>query len=162
VVLIALGANLPSPAGEPAQTLTAALRELAGHAITIEKRSGFYRSAAWPDPNDPLFVNAVARVATALSPAELLKVLHKVEAYFGRTRGDANAPRTLDLDLLDYDGRIEKGPPELPHPRMEQRSFVLLPLRDVAPDWTHPVSGRTVSDLIAELPPSDIARLPSP
>jgi 2-amino-4-hydroxy-6-hydroxymethyldihydropteridine diphosphokinase len=159
VVLIALGANLPSPAGEPAATLEAALRELAGHAITIEKRSGFYRSAAWPNSNDPPFINAVARIQTALSPPELLKALHKVEAYFGRTRGEANAPRTLDLDLLDYDGRIETGPPELPHPRMELRSFVLFPLRDVAADWRHPVSGRSVSDLIAALPPSDIAPL---
>jgi len=160
VILIALGASLPSPAGSPAQTLTAALRELARRSITIESRSGFYRTAAWPDPHDLPFVNAVAAIRTGLSPAALLAVLHEVEAQFGRKRGQANAPRTLDLDLLDYDGRIQEGPPELPHPRMEDRGFVLVPLRDVAPDWRHPVSGRTVGELIAALPRFEISRLP--
>ena len=101
VILIALGANLPSRAGTPAQTLKAAMRELAGRNITIEERSGFYESAAWPDPGDPAFVNAVVAVRTELAPAALLKVLHEVEARFGRERGKPNAPRTLDLDILD-------------------------------------------------------------
>lgn len=160
MILIALGANLPSPGGAPVDTLKAALRELAVRSITIERQSGFYRSAAWPDPADPPFINAVASVRTDLPPVAVLKVLHEVEARFGRKRKKLNAPRTLDLDLLDYDGRVEAGPPELPHPRMADRPFVLLPLRDVAPGWRHPVSGRTVCELIAALPKSDIARLP--
>jgi len=159
MILIALGANLPSPAGAPAETLEAALRELARRSITIEMQSGFYRSAAWPDPSDPAFVNAVVAVRTELSPAAVLHVLHEVETAFGRKRGEPNAPRTLDLDLLDYDGRIETGPPELPHPRMEDRAFVLFPLRDVAPDWRHPVSGRLLGELIARLPETGIERL---
>ena len=160
VILIALGANLPSPAGAPAQTLEAALREVARRSITIESRSGFYRTPAWPNPADPPFVNAVATVRSDLSPAALLAVLHEVEAAFGRQRGTANAPRTLDLDLLDYDGRIESGPPQLPHPRIAERGFVLVPLQEVAPDWRHPVTGRSVGELIAALPASDISRLP--
>jgi 2-amino-4-hydroxy-6-hydroxymethyldihydropteridine diphosphokinase len=160
MILIALGANLPSPAGPPAITLEAALQELAGRAITILKRSGFYRSDAWPDPSDPSFVNAVAAVGTRLAPAQLLATLHEVEAAFGRRRSLANAPRTLDLDLLDYDGRVEEGAPQLPHPRIETRAFVLVPLREVAPDWRHPLSGRSVSELIARLPPGGIERLP--
>jgi 2-amino-4-hydroxy-6-hydroxymethyldihydropteridine diphosphokinase len=159
VILIALGANLPSPAGKPADTLNAALTGFAVRSITIEKRSGFYRSAAWPNPNDPPFINAVAAVRTNLSPAALLATLHELESSFGRERSELNAPRTLDLDILDFDGRIEQGSPALPHPRMEGRAFVLLPLRDVAPDWRHPVSGRSVSELIAALPPTDITRL---
>jgi 2-amino-4-hydroxy-6-hydroxymethyldihydropteridine diphosphokinase len=87
----------------------------------------------------------------------LLAALHGIEARFGRTRTRPNAPRTLDLDLIDYDGRIESGPPELPHPRAGLRAFVLLPLRNVAPQWTHPVSGQSVDGLIAAMPPSDIA-----
>jgi 2-amino-4-hydroxy-6-hydroxymethyldihydropteridine diphosphokinase len=161
VILIALGANLPSPAGKPADTLNAALADFAVRSITIEKRSGFYRSSAWPDPNDPPFINAVAAVVTDLSPPALLASLHELEAVFGRKRNVTNAPRTLDLDILDYNGRIERGPPDLPHPRMEDRAFVLLPLRDVAPDWRHPVSGRSISELIAALPPTDITRLSS-
>ena len=161
MILIGLGANLPSPAGKPADTLNAALEALAIRSITIEMRSGFYRSVAWPNPNDPPFINAAAAVRTDLPPRDLLTALHELERSFGRKRGEPNAPRTLDLDLLDYDGRIQEGPPLLPHPRMQDRAFVLLPLREVAPHWRHPVSGRTVSELIAALPPTDIIRLAS-
>jgi 2-amino-4-hydroxy-6-hydroxymethyldihydropteridine diphosphokinase len=87
-------------------------------------------------------------------------VLHQTEGAFGRWRTTPNAPRTLDLDLLDYDGRVQQGPPQLPHPRMETRAFVLFPLRDVAPDWRHPISGLGLTQLIAKLPPAKIERLP--
>ena len=132
MILIALGANLPSPAGKPADTLNAALAGFAVRSITIEKRSGFYQSLAWPNPSDPPFINAVAAVRTNLSPSVLLHALHELERSFGRKRGEPNAPRTLDLDILDYDGRIEEGPPVLPHPRMEGRGFVLVPISMVA------------------------------
>jgi 2-amino-4-hydroxy-6-hydroxymethyldihydropteridine diphosphokinase len=162
MILIALGANLPSPAGAPAATLAGALSLLAQQAITIEKRSGFYRTAAWPDPNDPPFVNAVASIRTVLDPVALLGKLHAVESGFGRKCGARNAPRTLDLDIIDYDGRVQPGPPELPHPRMHTRLFVLCPLREIAPDWCHPVSRLSVSELIAALPPSGIERIDAP
>lgn len=159
MILIALGANLPSPAGPPTETLRQALLRLAQRKITVEERSGFYRTDAWPNPADPPFINAVAAVRTDLDAAPLLVALHEIEAQFGRRRGPLNAPRTLDLDLIDYDGRIEQGPPELPHPRMHTRLFVLCPLRDVAPAWRHPVLGATVSELIAALPPATIERV---
>lgn len=159
MILIALGANLPSPAGAPTETLRQALFRLAQRRITVEKQSGFYKTAAWPDPVDPPFVNAVASVHTELGPSQLLAVLHKIEAQFGRRRGAANAPRTLDLDIIDYDQRIEQGPPELPHPRMHMRLFVLCPLRDVAPAWRHPVLHATVSELIAALPQTPIEQI---
>ena len=160
MILIALGANLSSSAGPPADTLVSALCALETRNITVERQSGFYRSAAWPNPADPPFINAVAAVRTSLTPVALLAQLHEVEHDFGRRRSERNAPRTLDLDLLDYDGLIQTGPPELPHPRMEERAFVLLPLRDVAPYWRHPVSGLAVDALISRLPPSDIRALP--
>lgn len=156
MILVALGSNLPGPAGPPAAQVAAALDMLGRHGIAILRRSRLWRSPAWPDPTEPAFVNAVAVVDTALSPRDLLAELHAVEAALGRVRGRPNAPRTLDLDLLDADGRVlpgGDGAPTLPHPRMTTRAFVLLPLADVAPDWRHPVSGASLAALVAGLAP---------
>ncbi len=154
-VLIGLGANLDHPRyGGPRATLEAALSCLTSPEIRILARSRWYRSAPLPVSDQPWFVNGVVALETALDPAALLARLHALEADFGRRRGRPNAARTLDLDLLDYRGRIS-GPgvrPELPHPRLSRRAFVLLPLAEVAPDWRHPVSGRGLEALIAELP----------
>jgi 2-amino-4-hydroxy-6-hydroxymethyldihydropteridine diphosphokinase len=152
MILIALGANLPSIAGAPVDTLHAALAVLSDNAVRLEGASPVYSSPAWPDPLKPAFVNAVARIETTLSPAALLDLLHRIEAQFERERTIKNAPRTLDLDLLDYDGRVAEGPPQLPHPRLAERGFVLLPLRDIAPEWQHPINGLTVQFLIEALP----------
>jgi 2-amino-4-hydroxy-6-hydroxymethyldihydropteridine diphosphokinase len=151
MILIGLGANLPSPAGPPLATLKAALAALARNGAEAVSVSRFYQTQAWPDPDDPPFVNAVAQVETELSPASLLARLQEIERSMGRVAGPRNTPRPLDLDILDYDGRIEAGPPMLPHPRMERRAFVLVPLADLAPDWRHPASGRSVKDLIGAL-----------
>jgi 2-amino-4-hydroxy-6-hydroxymethyldihydropteridine diphosphokinase len=156
MIVVALGANLASGAGPPDATIRAAMDALREHGVMPAAVSRIWRSPAWPDPADPPFANAVASVTTTLAPAALLDVLHKVEARFGRMRvGESpkNAPRTLDLDLIDYNGLVQAGPPTLPHPRMGARAFVLLPLREVAPQWRHPVNGATVEALIAALPP---------
>src|SRR6185437_16978567 len=139
MILIALGANLPSQAGGPADTLKRALGELERQGVEIREVSAFYETPAWPDPIDPPFVNAVAAVKTSLQPVELLMLLHGVETDFGRLRSAANAPRTLDIDLLDYDAKVLSAGVTLPHPRMQDRSFVLVPLAQVAPGWRHPV-----------------------
>jgi 2-amino-4-hydroxy-6-hydroxymethyldihydropteridine diphosphokinase len=155
MILIALGGNLPSQAGEPAQTLAAALAALDQNGVRVVGVSSYYVTAAWPDPSDPPFVNAVARIETSLAPDALMNLLHQTETSFGRVRSKKNAPRTLDLDLLDYDGRIAQGPPVLPHPRLAARAFVLAPLADVAPDWRHPITGQAVRELLAALPEAD-------
>jgi 2-amino-4-hydroxy-6-hydroxymethyldihydropteridine diphosphokinase len=127
------------------------LAELSQNGIRTVAESSIYATKAWPNPSDPPFVNAVAQIETSLSPAELMNFLHQTETSFGRKRTAKNAPRTLDLDLIDYDGRIEAGPPTLPHPRLADRAFVLIPLADIAPDWRHPETGQTVRELIAAL-----------
>ena len=152
MILIALGANLASPAGPPAVSLRAALRLLPQHDVAVCGVSAFYCSPAWPDPRDPPFVNAVARVETPRSPADLLRALKQLELAFGRSSAPQNAPRPLDLDILDYDGIVQSGPPILPHPRLQERGFVLIPMRDVAPGWRHPVLGLDVTALLGALP----------
>ncbi len=157
-IYIALGANLPGPAGAPRATLEAALARLEAAGVRIVRRSRWYRSPAWPDPRAPEFVNAVAEVDTALAPAALLALLHGIEAALGRVRAAPNAPRAIDLDLLDYRGLVEAGPPALPHPRLHRRAFVLLPLAEIAPGWRHPVSRREISALVAALGPETGAK----
>jgi 2-amino-4-hydroxy-6-hydroxymethyldihydropteridine diphosphokinase len=155
MILIALGANLESMAGAPRLTLASALGSMAAHRIRVLKVSPYYETPAWPDPADPPFTNAVALVQTPLGPAALLDALHRIESEFGRVRDVPNAPRTLDLDLLDYDGRVEDGPPVLPHPRIAERAFVLVPLADIAPDWRHPQTKQSVKQLLAAIPVTD-------
>ena len=157
MILIGLGANLDSREGAPPVTFASALGAMAARRIRVLKVSRFYQTPAWPNPADPAFTNAVVRVQTPLGPAGLLDALHRIEDEFGRIREAKNAPRTLDLDLLDYDGRVEVGPPELPHPRLAGRAFVLVPLADVAPDWRHPVTRRSVAELIAAIPEAERA-----
>jgi 2-amino-4-hydroxy-6-hydroxymethyldihydropteridine diphosphokinase len=151
MILLGLGANLPSNVGPPMATLAAALDALGGERVRLVRRSPWYRSPPVPPSAQPWYVNGVAVVETTHSPADLLALLHRIEARFGRGRGEANAARPLDLDLLDYEGRVSNAgdTPVLPHPRLHERAFVLLPLRDVAPGWRHPRLGRTVADLLA-------------
>jgi 2-amino-4-hydroxy-6-hydroxymethyldihydropteridine diphosphokinase len=154
-ILIALGANLPSPRfGAPQATLEAALAAIASKGVHILKRSSWWESEPVPVSDQPWYVNGVASVATGLEPVPLLMLLHGVEAEFGRIRGARNEARLLDLDLLAYGDRRREGPepPLLPHPRLAERAFVLLPLAEVAPDWHHPVSGQSVRQLTAQLP----------
>jgi 2-amino-4-hydroxy-6-hydroxymethyldihydropteridine diphosphokinase len=154
MILIAIGSNLSSHAGPPHATCRAALAALDARDVKVRKISRWYESAPVPAADQPNFVNAVAAVTTHQTPRELLQTLHAVEDAFGRERGVANAPRTLDLDLLDHDGQVRAGAAlVLPHPRLHLRAFVLLPLRDVAADWRHPGLDKTVSELILALGP---------
>jgi 2-amino-4-hydroxy-6-hydroxymethyldihydropteridine diphosphokinase len=165
MILIGLGANLPGAFGAPANAIEAALAALDRAPCRLVARSRLYESPPWPQPSDqPWYVNAVARIETSLDPEKLLEHLHAIECQFGRVRGVRNEARTLDLDLLDHDGVVRAGAPTLPHPRLAERAFVLLPLREVAPDWRHPVDGGTLSQSLAALPAGTICRplVPTP
>lgn len=156
MIFIGLGANLSSDAfGPPANACQAALDALAGRGVAVRGRSRWYRSRPVPPSDQPWYVNGVALVETAMGPAELLALLHRIEADFGRVRGARNDARIIDLDLLDYGGRLSDRAdgPILPHPRLHQRAFVLIPLQELAPAWRHPRSGRAIGALIAALSP---------
>ncbi len=156
MIFIALGANLDHPRhGPPRKTVEAALESLAGHGVRILGRSRWYRSAPVPPSDQPWYINGVARVETDLDPGALLTLLQRVEGEFGRVRHLRDEARVLDLDLLAYGGRVSAPDewPALPHPRLAARAFVVLPLAEVAPDWHHPVSGSSIGELAARLPP---------
>jgi 2-amino-4-hydroxy-6-hydroxymethyldihydropteridine diphosphokinase len=129
---------------------------LSSAGIAILRRSRWYASQPVPPSDQPWYVNGVVAVETALAPMALLEALLAVEAGFGRRRSVPNAARTLDLDLLDYDGTQCVGERlVLPHPRLPERRFVLAPLSEIAPRWRHPRSGKTAAQLLAALPPGE-------
>jgi len=183
IALVSLGANVASASGSVVQTLGAALRMLTSRVdgrITLQRRSRWYSTPAVPAGSGPDFVNAAAEIATDLAPLELLAAMHDVELRLGRERPARWAPRACDLDLiaigdlilpdpdtlsrwmaLDLGAAQTVTPPHLilPHPRMHERGFVLAPLAEVAPDWRHPATGRTVAEMHAALPPTELAAI---
>ena len=161
-VFIGLGANLPSGAGSPVATLEKALADIAAlPGIRVLRRSPWFESAPVPpDPSQPWFVNGIIELASELQPLALLAELQRLEAESGRVRSVANAARPLDLDIVAFGNRVtSRGVLLLPHPRMHERAFVLLPLQAIAPHWRHPVSGKSVAELVAALPPDQEIRL---
>ena len=149
-VIVALGGNMAGDFGSSEALLEAALAGLAEAGLPILLRSSWWRSAAWPDPNAQEYRNGVVLVEARLSPQALIRTLFMLENEFGRMRSVRNAPRTLDLDLIAH-GRIVSDDPELtlPHPRAHERLFVMGPLAQIAPEWRHPVLGRTAAELAA-------------
>jgi 2-amino-4-hydroxy-6-hydroxymethyldihydropteridine diphosphokinase len=175
--LIALGANLPRGPDSPARTLQRAL-DLLSREVGIVKQSRLYATPAVPAGSGPEFLNAVAEIGQAgQDPATVLATLHRVESLLGRTRTTRWAPRICDLDLLAFDdlvlpdgavvrtwmdlpaGEVIRRTPEhivLPHPRLHERAFVLVPLAEIAPEWTHPILRLTVVEMIARLPRDEV------
>jgi len=162
MIYIALGANLPSEYGAPAQTLSKACDALIKAGVKIVSRSSIWVTAPVPfDPDIPYYHNAVIAVETAMPAEALLDLMLSIEADFGRVRSVKNAPRLLDLDLIAYHDEVIKHGEKLivPHPRMHERSFVLKPLSEVNNKWLHPVFGEDISSLINKLPADQKAEI---
>lgn len=152
MIYISLGANIPSKAGSPRETLSAVIAALPSLGVEVMSRSRFYSTPAWPDPAQPRFVNAVVAVRTKLGPLALLRLLLATEKSYGRVRKTRWEPRCLDLDLIDYGGLVlDETELELPHPRLHERAFVLRPLSDVAPGWRHPDTGSEIAEMLENL-----------
>jgi len=165
-ILIGVGANIASPRyGPPLQCCIAAVAAIDETGIAVTRVSPWYESAPVPASDQPRYVNGVVAVDTELGPVDLLARLHAIEASFGRVRRARNEARVIDLDLLAYGRRTAEAParPILPHPRLAERAFVLLPLREVVPGWRHPVDGRAIEEMIAALAPGqDVERFDTP
>ncbi|MGL4236529.1 2-amino-4-hydroxy-6-hydroxymethyldihydropteridine diphosphokinase [Tabrizicola sp.] len=178
LALIALGANLPFEGEPPAETLRRAVKALSEEGFSVLAVSRFFATPCFPVGAGPDYVNAAAALefSNEDDPASILAKLHFVESYFGRKRLQRWGMRTLDIDLLALgdsvvpdaetqdiwrklppDGQIRDAPDQLilPHPRLQDRAFVLVPLADVAPDWVHPLTGRSVREMLDALPQAD-------
>lgn len=164
-IYIALGANQPAQyKGEtvsPAETFVLAIAQLKRFGVEVVRRSNLWQSPAWPDPKvQPPYINGVIEVESELSPLNLLAMLKQTEAVFGRVATVRNAPRPLDLDILDYGGKVLTGKTLiLPHPRMLTRPFVLMPLAEVAPNWRDPIKKHAITNWTARLALEDVAPL---
>jgi len=174
--LIAVGSNQNSIWGRPQDTVLQAARVLSDRLGADVRQSALYATPAFPSGAGPDFVNAAFRVETRSAPDLILAKLHEIEAEAGRTRDVRWGQRTLDLDLIAVGGAVLPDPQTfktwrdlsleaqqidapheliLPHPRLQDRAFVLVPLVDVAPDWVHPVSGKSTRQMLEALPAAD-------
>ena len=152
---LAIGSNL----GNKINNIEITKFELEKHNIRILKSSSNYLSESWPDQSMPKYINIVIKIKTSLKPLALLKICNLIELKLGRVRSKKNKPRTCDIDIIDYDKKILNKKNRqliLPHPRMNKRNFVLLPLFEVDKSWKHPKSKINIVNLINALPVKDL------
>ena len=160
MILLALGSNLPSRFGNRFENIDLALSNLQTNGIKLLKKSSFYESPAFPNKNDPKFINIVVNVSTELDAPNLASVLILVEELMERKRGRKNDPRTCDIDIIDFKGQIKDFKYKnldftVPHKNIVNRNFVLFPLFEVAPNWIHPKTKQSINSLINNLSNED-------
>ena len=156
VVYIALGSNL----GDRAATLARAIESMNSADIRVTRQSSLYLTEPVDAPGQAYFLNAALEAKTSLLPLQLLHALMKIEHDLGRRRIAPHGPRTIDLDILFYGSSVIRGPElQVPHPRLAERRFVLVPLAEIAPEFRHPVLRKTIAELLSESPDRSEVRL---
>ena len=152
MVLLGLGSNLSSSFGDRFENLNLATVYLKEYKIKIIKRSSFYETPSWPNNKYPKFINSVVKIETKLNPLKLFILIKKIEALLGRKTNKKNHPRTCDIDIIDFNGQIiNKKILKIPHKKLHQRNFVLIPLYEICRNWVHPVTGKNISNLLNNL-----------
>ena len=160
MIILSLGSNLPSTFGDRFDNLKFAMSMLNDYGIKIEKKSSFYETPSHPDKKQPKFINIIIVVNTQLPVVDLMSVIIFIEEKLERKRNKKNDPRTCDIDIIDYnhqvlDFKYKNLNLTVPHKKLIFRNFVLLPLKEICPDWFHPKTGKQIDELIAKLPDID-------
>ena len=160
MIFLGIGSNLSSSFGDRFKNIDLAISFLETYKINIIKKSSFYETFSYPNKNNPKFINSVVAVETKLPPVDLMLVLISVEEKLERKRNKKNDPRTCDLDIIDYNYQImnfKYGDLELtlPHKEMSNRNFILYPLREICPNWMHPLTKKNINVLIKDLKTSN-------
>ena len=151
-IYLGIGSNL----GNKLTNIERTKFSLINNNIKILKCSSYYESLSWPNPNNPKFLNIVLEIDTDFSPMELINKCKKIEKKLGRKRLPKNSPRECDIDIIDFRNKKILSDLILPHPRMDVRNFVLLPLFEINKDWKHPILKVNIRELISSLSNSDI------
>ena len=166
MIILGLGSNLSSDFGDRFKNIDLAISFMKDKNINLVNKSSFYESVAYPNNNDPKFVNIVISVEASLKPIELMTSLLSVEEKLGRKRFKKNDPRTCDIDIIDFHGKIinkkiDNFELNIPHQKMTERNFVLYPLKEINPDWKHPKTKDSIDILIKNLktPNNEITKL---
>ena len=151
-IYLGIGSNL----GNRQKNIELAKYKLIQKNIKILKSSNVYESLSWPNSNNPKFLNIILEISSNLSPSKLIDICKKIEIDLGRKKRSKNAPRECDIDIIDYYNKDIKGNIILPHPRMHERNFVLLPLYELNKVWIHPILKQSIKKLILSLSNKDI------
>ena len=166
MIFLGIGSNLTSNFGDRFKNIELAISFLQEEEIKLIKQSSFYESFSYPNKKDPKFINVVISVESNLKPIDLMSTLISIEEKLGRKRGKKNDPRTCDIDIIDYEGKIMNFKHKdievrVPHKGIIFRDFVLHPLKEISPNWRHPVTKKNINILIKELkkPNNQITKL---
>ena len=160
MIILGLGSNLSSSYGSRFVNIDKAISYLINNDIKLINKSSYYESLSYPNKNYPKFINVIISIETNISVQKLIESIIVVEERFGRKRKEKNEPRTIDIDIIDYNGKTVDFKHnnldfKFPHRELSNRNFVLFPLKEILPNWTHPITKELVSNLINMLSVED-------